>query len=328
MEYLSKPFALLKATFQKNNQPRVSSRVLIQRKKINIIKPDHINSKGFYFPKSDNDLCNGSEELENFFDFNSHSGETLQKRIQLISDTIVYAQKKIRKLSASQSISQVNFLFNEQEAREVYDEWTDPQNESIIKCLAPGESINDKTMDLFVALIPCNKSIHIMTSDFYKSSKKLVQSYAKTMKNTVTSLTDTSEESYNPSEYMQCLKKSGLKSLLDKPYVLVPIREENWSLICVNNENKVLEYFSSNPEDEHEEVCLNLEKIIKECEGVEEYDWELIDMPKENSPCDSGVFVMLAIKALALNQPFDFSYENIEQYRTLISIELNKSALL
>ena len=62
-------------------------------------------------------------------------------------------------------------------------------------------------------------------------------------------------------------------------------------------------------------------------EDVDDYDWEVIETPQQSIKNDSGIFLILIIKALIFNLPFDFSAESIEFQRTLIAYELKNKTL-
>ena len=63
---------------------------------------------------------------------------------------------------------------------------------------------------------------------------------------------------------------------------------------------------------------------MKISENVEGYDWELYESPQQNSKSDSGIFMLLILRALALNTQFDFNSDSVEYFRTLIALEIKK----
>ena len=122
------------------------------------------------------------------------------------------------------------------------------------------------------------------------------------------------------------MKSFGIDSLLDKDYVIVPVKENGWSLILIDNKSRVIEFYSSDSSIDFSGPCSKIERVLKDFEHTENYDWEMMESPEELSKNDSGVFMLLMIKALALNLPFEFSPEKIEYYRLLISVEINRNS--
>ena len=127
----------------------------------------------------------------------------------------------------------------------------------------------------------------------------------------------------SPKQYSTCLRSSNLSSLLDFSYIFLPIQEIGWSLVLIDNEREVLEFYSSDPESDYKLTCEKVEKVMKDLEKVQNYDWEIIEVPKHLSLSDSGLFMLSFIKDLAENQKFSINSRNIDEIRKKISIELN-----
>ena len=221
---------------------------------------------------------------------------------------MIYAQKKIRKLDVVNST--ITKQFSEEEAQGIYKEWYSVDNISQIQSLAPGQEIDEGILLNYMKLIPKPHSMHCLPPSLYKDFDRIL------------------ENNWEFKKYQRSLKKAGITSLLDKPYILLPVKEEGfWVLVCINNENKTLEYFSSDLSFDFRVPCSKIEMLMKYTEDNEEYDWEIVDTPQGNSKHDSGVLMLLAIRSILLNTPFALPSESVECLRTLISLEIKNKAI-
>ena len=105
--------------FQK--RPRENSQILRNSKKIHIVKPNYVNSSNFYFPnQSLETISNSSAAFDLLINPRANSIETIKSTLELIRETIIYAQHKIRKLTLERSSSKP--IISEEDAKEIYEE--------------------------------------------------------------------------------------------------------------------------------------------------------------------------------------------------------------
>lgn len=276
----------------------------VSRKKLHVIRPLHGNSANFYFPRQEISLLNSSDSIyQCLISPGLSSTEETKARVELIKETIIYAQKKLRKLSGAK------LEFSEAEAAAVYKEWYNEEKPSELKCLAPGRDLTLKVVESYVKLLPTPQSMHILSPNVYCSIDRIL------------------EEPWEKRKYEAALSKEKITSILDRPFVILPVKEETWGLICVNNECKTIEYYSSDRENDYRLPCSKLEKLLCLSEDIGEYDWEIVECPQVNCKTDSGVFMLLILRALSFNSDFTFAPENVEYFRTAISLEIKNRAL-
>ena len=68
---------------------------------------------------------------------------------------------------------------------------------------------------------------------------------------------------------------------------------------------------------------MNTHLIQDFIQKVQNYDWEIIEVPEHTNLSDSGIFMLSFIKDLAENQKFSINSENVDEIRNQISTELN-----
>lgn len=317
MEYLSRSFNFIQSKLS-NKRKRSGSPSPYPRKKIHVVRPTHLKFSSFHFPAAEPKTRPSPLMIfDKLINPSLNSTETIKSRLDLIQNTIIYAQKKLRKLN---SIESSESEFNNDDANQLdsssktegrlqqFNQFSDLYS-SEVKSFAPQEEITAETVRLYIQLISNTNFVHVVDPAVYSSLEKLFES------------------DWSPQLYKKTLKESGIVSLLDKPFVILPLKEDLWALVCINNEDKVLEYYSSDSASDFRVPCSKLEKLLKETEDVEGYDWEIYDAPQETSKNDSGVFMLLMLKALVLNIPFEFPCESIEDLRTLISLEITNKTL-
>ena len=309
MDYLSESLSKLKSRITRQKRARNSPIQPIVKKKIHIIRPAHTISSNFDFSSG---KLRSMENSHDIFDYlinpTLNSTEVIKSRIELIKDTMIYAQKKIRKLNSVNST--ITQEFSEEEAQGIYKEWYSTETISEIQSLAPGQEIDEEIISDYIKLIPKPHSMHCLPPSLYKDFERIL------------------EKDWDIKKYQRSLKRTGITSILDKPYILLPVKEEDfWVLICINNENKTLEYFSSDLSFDFRVPCSKIEMLMKHTEDIEEYDWEIVDTPQGNSKHDSGVLMLLVIRSILLNSAFMLPLESVEYLRTLISLEIKNKAI-
>jgi hypothetical protein len=62
------------------------------------------------------------------------------------------------------------------------------------------------------------------------------------------------------------------------PYIIIPILSSSLSLICIDHEKQVLEYYSTNP-DQFKPSCEVIEKALTGLISSDPYDWSLMELP-------------------------------------------------
>lgn len=292
MEYLTESVAQLVNKYIRQKRSRDSEPQIKKRQKIHIVRSASLTTTQFYFPGS-----NDSQKTLNSFLGPSPSVPESSKNLQLLNDTIIYTQKKLRKLDPGSVPIPVNDLPTTKASKK----------DSII---TPGRALSPKIIEKYLKLIPFPRAMSIVSSAAYKIISDYYFSEA------------------NEQKYRKILQDSGLSSLLDNSFVLIPVQEAGWSLICVNNECKVLEFYSSDPEQDYQIACQKVEKVLNHLENTENYDWDIMRTPEHDCLADSGIVMLTLIKELALNQPFSFTKSNSEYFRTRIAIELKENTLL
>jgi hypothetical protein len=266
-----------------------------------IVNPTYIPQSAFASDLSNEDTLS---VLEKCLDPSISSLETITSCLDLINNTIRYAKKKIRKLTNNEN----TLKFPLEDEKAIYDIWYNTYSTSIIRCLAPGQEITEALVDDYLKGLEFHKSIVCVNSQLYKFLKDWY-----------------SGQLLQPDRYVSILLASGLSSLTDHEYVLVPIKEKSWSLVGIDNVNKVFEFYTSDSFMNFAGPCETIEKALKELEQTEAYDWEVMESPEETSKFDSGVFMLLMLKAISNNEPFDFKPEDIEYYRFMLAVELHKT---
>ena len=169
MEYFSKSLDYLKSRFRSHKRQRTYH---AKGKKIHIIRPAKVNSCSFYFPTTES-LANPISAYENLINPSQNSTETIKSRLELIENTIIYAKKKLRKLSQENCFAK--YEFPEEEAKNIYDDWYSQYSTSDIKSLAPGQEITTKVVNCYISLIPTNHSFVILPPFVYKSIENIYE---------------------------------------------------------------------------------------------------------------------------------------------------------
>ncbi|KFO13330.1 Sentrin-specific protease 5, partial [Balearica regulorum gibbericeps] len=118
--------------------------------------------------------------------------------------------------------------------------------------------------------------------------------------------------------------------LFKKTLLLIPIHlEVHWSLITVNIPNRIISFYDS--QGIHFKFCVeNIRKYLL-TEAKEKNHPEFLQgwqtavtkcIPQQKNDSDCGVFVLQYCKCLALDQPFQFSQEDMPRVRKRIYKEL------
>ncbi|KAM8953112.1 sentrin-specific protease 5 [Pelodytes ibericus] len=121
-----------------------------------------------------------------------------------------------------------------------------------------------------------------------------------------------------------------------KSLLLIPIHlEVHWSLITVNIPNKIISFYDS--QGIHFKFCVeNIRKYLL-TEAREKNHPEFLQgwqtavtkcIPQQKNDSDCGVFVLQYCKCLALEQPFQFSQEDMPRVRKRIYKELVECRLM
>ncbi|XP_053246652.1 sentrin-specific protease 5 isoform X1 [Podarcis raffonei] len=124
--------------------------------------------------------------------------------------------------------------------------------------------------------------------------------------------------------------------LFKKTLLLIPIHlEVHWSLITVNLPNRIISFYDS--QGIHFKFCVeNIRKYLL-TEAREKnhpdflQDWQTAVtkcIPQQKNDSDCGVFVLQYCKCLALDQPFQFSQEDMPRVRKRIYKELCECRLI
>ncbi|XP_013926755.1 PREDICTED: sentrin-specific protease 5 [Thamnophis sirtalis] len=124
--------------------------------------------------------------------------------------------------------------------------------------------------------------------------------------------------------------------LFKKTLLLIPIHlEVHWSLITVNLPNRIISFYDS--QGIHFKFCVeNIRKYLL-TEAKEKnrpdflQDWQTAVtkcIPQQKNDSDCGVFVLQYCKCLALDQPFQFSQEDMPRVRKRIYKELCECRLI
>ena len=156
-----------------------------------------------------------------------------------------------------------------------------------------GDPVLPRHVDNYTKTLSFPESMHCASSSLYKCMKKNFF------------------YEISPKEYHSYLRASNLSSLLDYSYVLLPIQEIGWSLILIDNKSEIIEFYSSDPEADYKIPCEKVEKIMNRLEKVQNYEWEIIKVPKHVDLSDSGVFMLSFIKNLAEDKQFSINLENV-----------------
>ncbi|KFQ26140.1 Sentrin-specific protease 5, partial [Merops nubicus] len=124
--------------------------------------------------------------------------------------------------------------------------------------------------------------------------------------------------------------------LFKKTLLLIPIHlEVHWSLITVNIPNRIISFYDS--QGIHFKFCVeNIRKYLL-TEAKEKNRPEFLQgwqtavtkcIPQQKNDSDCGVFVLQYCKCLALDQPFQFSQEDMPRVRKRIYKELCECQLI
>ncbi|XP_077204373.1 sentrin-specific protease 5 [Paroedura picta] len=124
--------------------------------------------------------------------------------------------------------------------------------------------------------------------------------------------------------------------LFKKTLLLIPIHlEVHWSLITVNLPNRIISFYDS--QGIHFKFCVeNIRKYLL-TEAKEKNQPEFLQgwqtavtkcIPQQKNDSDCGVFVLQYCKCLALDQPFQFSQEDMPRVRKRIYKELCECRLI
>ncbi|NWH74412.1 SENP5 protease, partial [Piaya cayana] len=124
--------------------------------------------------------------------------------------------------------------------------------------------------------------------------------------------------------------------LFKKTLLLIPIHlEVHWSLITVNIPNRIISFYDS--QGIHFKFCVeNIQKYLL-TEAKEKNRPEFLQgwqtavtkcIPQQKNDSDCGVFVLQYCKCLALDQPFQFSQEDMPRVRKRIYKELCECQLI
>ncbi|KFV69658.1 Sentrin-specific protease 5, partial [Dryobates pubescens] len=124
--------------------------------------------------------------------------------------------------------------------------------------------------------------------------------------------------------------------LFKKTLLLIPIHlEVHWSLITVNIPNRIISFYDS--QGIHFKFCVeNIQKYLL-TEAKEKNRPEFLQgwqtavtkcIPQQKNDSDCGVFVLQYCKCLALDQPFQFSQEDMPRVRKRIYKELCERQLI
>ncbi|XP_078245905.1 sentrin-specific protease 5 isoform X2 [Pogona vitticeps] len=124
--------------------------------------------------------------------------------------------------------------------------------------------------------------------------------------------------------------------LFKKTLLLIPIHlEVHWSLITVNLPNRIISFYDS--QGIHFKFCVeNIRKyLLTEAREKNHPDflqgWQTAVtkcIPQQKNDSDCGVFVLQYCKCLALDQPFQFSQEDMPRVRKRIYKELCECRLM
>ncbi|KFZ63563.1 Sentrin-specific protease 5, partial [Podiceps cristatus] len=124
--------------------------------------------------------------------------------------------------------------------------------------------------------------------------------------------------------------------LFKKTLLLIPIHlEVHWSLITVNIPNRIISFYDS--QGIHFKFCVeNIRKYLlteakeKNCpEFLQGWQTSVTKcIPQQKNDSDCGVFVLQYCKCLALDQPFQFSQEDMPRVRKRIYKELCERQLI
>ncbi|XP_060623402.2 sentrin-specific protease 5 [Anolis sagrei] len=124
--------------------------------------------------------------------------------------------------------------------------------------------------------------------------------------------------------------------LFKKTLLLIPIHlEVHWSLITVNLPNRIISFYDS--QGIHFKFCVeNIRKyLLTEAKEKNHPDflqgWQTAVtkcIPQQKNDSDCGVFVLQYCKCLALDQPFQFSQEDMPRVRKRIYKELCECRLI
>ncbi|XP_056354671.1 sentrin-specific protease 5 isoform X6 [Oenanthe melanoleuca] len=124
--------------------------------------------------------------------------------------------------------------------------------------------------------------------------------------------------------------------LFKKTLLLIPIHlEVHWSLITVNIPSRIISFYDS--QGIHFKFCVeNIRKYLL-TEAKEKNHPEFLQgwqtavtkcIPQQKNDSDCGVFVLQYCKCLALDQPFQFSQEDMPRVRKRIYKELCERQLI
>jgi Ulp1 family protease len=128
---------------------------------------------------------------------------------------------------------------------------------------------------------------------------------------------------WDAQKLFQIINNSGLEYLTDKDYLIIPanISENHWVIIALNNKKKTIEYYDSLGTRNMDKICGIIERLL-EALGMENYDWEGMEVPRQQNSYESWIFALKIVQALAGNLNFSFNSENIKYYRKIILAEL------
>ena len=173
------------------------------------------------------------------------------------------------------------------------------------KKIRAGREVNDEIINGYVNLIKRCKDVHIFKTYFFQ--------YLETMDQT----------QWDAQKLSQIINDSGLENLTDKDYLIIPanISENHWVIIAMNNKKKTIEYYDSLGTRNMDKICGIIERMI-EALGMEHYDWEGMEVPRQQNSFESWIFALKTAQALAANLDFGFNSENIKHYRKIILAEL------
>ena len=121
----------------------------------------------------------------------------------------------------------------------------------------------------------------------------------------------------------EIINNSNLATLTSKNYLIIPanINQTHWVVIVLNNKAKTIEYYDSLGTRNMDKICGIIERFL-EAMGMEAYDWEGMNVPRQQNSHDSWIFALKIVQALAGNLEFSFNAEDMKYYRKVMLAEL------
>lgn len=290
-----------------------------------VLHPDtHYPYSPKYLLRALSDDTRSVENLQRVLKALTQVKKTSDRQLEIISQQIY----KVRKNNGTQQVKESGFdLFLEDmrvvgiTKEEIKNLWEKVQSKDDTeffaqvyevrlvyldaKSLRMGKEVNDEIIDAYINLIRKEEDVHIFKTHFFQ--------YLETMNQTV----------WNTQELFKIISDLGLEKITDKNYLIIPanISPNHWVVLLINNKTKTIEYYDSLGTRSMEKICGIIEKFL-EALDIEPYDWEGMEVPRQQNSYESWIFALKTVQALAGNFDFRFNAENIQYYKKIMLAEL------